>query len=82
MNRLPGDFGKPVFSNLCPFRQRQGIIDIYAKVSDGIFDVGMAEQDVHCSKFACGFLDQHRERIELPLGIHLARWHDNYPFLI
>ena len=30
-----------------PFLQCQGIVHIYAKGSDSVLDVGMAEQDLH-----------------------------------
>lgn len=42
VNRLPRKLAKPELSNFGPFGQRQCIIDIDPKVSDGIFDVGMA----------------------------------------
>lgn len=42
-NGLPEDIGKPELSNFSPFRQRQSIVDVYAKVSDRIFNVGMAK---------------------------------------
>jgi hypothetical protein len=58
VNRLPRDIGKPDFSDFGPFGQRQSIIHIYPEIFDGIFDIGMAEQDLHGAKIACGFVNQ------------------------
>ena len=52
---------------LCPgssdvdlFRYREGIIHLYAKVSDGAFDLGMAEQELHSPQIASSPVDQRR----------------------
>jgi hypothetical protein len=39
-------------------RYRKGIIDFDAEVSDGAFDFGMAEQELHGSQVACAPVDQ------------------------
>jgi hypothetical protein len=36
-----------VFSDVDLFRYREGIIHLNAKVSDGAFDLGVAEQELH-----------------------------------
>ena len=40
-------------SELDLLRQGQGIIDLDPEVTDGAFDLRMAEQQLHCSKVAC-----------------------------
>jgi hypothetical protein len=48
----------PSISDVNLLRYRKGIIDLDAEVSDGAFDFGVAEQQLHVSQVACAPVDQ------------------------
>ena len=54
MSTLPGN------SDIDLFRYGQGIIDLDAEVSDGAFDLGVAEQELDSPQIACASIDQGR----------------------
>lgn len=64
-------------------RQSESIIDIQAKIADGILDIGMAEQDFHRPQISCNLVDEggfsaaHGMRAVLPLVDPNRR----YPFI-
>jgi hypothetical protein len=42
------------------FRNREGIIDLDAEVSDGAFDFGVAKQELHRPQVTGSTIDQRR----------------------
>ena len=54
MSALPGN------SDIDLFCYGQGVIDLDAEVSDGAFDFGMAEQELHGPQVASAPVDQGR----------------------
>jgi hypothetical protein len=52
MSALPGN------SDINLFCYGQGVIDLDAEVSDGAFDLGVAEQKLHGPQVACAPVDQ------------------------
>ena len=50
----------PGISDINLFRYREGIIDLDAEVSDGAFDLGVAEQELHGPQVAGSTVDQRR----------------------
>jgi hypothetical protein len=54
MSALPG------ISDVNLFRYRKGVINLDAKISDGAFDLGVAEQKLHSTQVARAPVDQCR----------------------
>jgi hypothetical protein len=48
----------PVISDVDLFRYRKGIIPLHARVSDGVLDFAVPEQQLHRSKIARAPIDQ------------------------
>jgi hypothetical protein len=48
----------PGISDINLFSYREGIIDLNAEVSNGTFDFGVTEQELHCPKVAGSAVDQ------------------------
>src|SRR5688572_876008 len=47
-------------SNVCPLRQSQSVVHIDAKVSNGVLDVGVPEQDLHGPQVSGRFVNERR----------------------
>jgi hypothetical protein len=48
------------FSDLGSLRQRESVVDIYAKIPHGVLDLAEAEQDLDGSQVPCGLVDERR----------------------
>jgi hypothetical protein len=59
---LPGN------SDVNLFRYREGIIYLNAEVSDGAFNLGVAEQELYGSQVAGSAVDQRRECVPKSFG--------------
>ena len=51
-------FEEPFQSDLCPLSEGDCVIDIDAKVADGILDVGVTKQDLYGPQVAGCFVDE------------------------
>jgi hypothetical protein len=47
----------PGISDVNLLRYRKGVIDLYPEVSDGAFNLGVAEQELDGSQVACASID-------------------------
>ncbi len=52
----PAEHGAAL-SDLCMFRELQGILDVYPQVPDGIFDLGVTQQNLDRAKIAGRLVD-------------------------
>ena len=43
-------------------RDLDGIVDFGAEVANGALDLGVPEQELHCTQVAVAAIDQHRRR--------------------
>jgi hypothetical protein len=50
----------PGISDIDLFRYCQGVIDLYAEISDCAFDLGMPQQELDSPEIACPSIDQGR----------------------